>query len=373
MIHQRQKHFIFLWLAFVTAMLSTGCTPIDTEAVTASPKSEAIGNDRLLGAYYFGAGYFTLVPENIRGDLEAMKALGTDIICIGITESDIKYNEGNIRFIIEEAHQRDMQVFAVPSRMAGITAGQPIEPPLFGYHYPETAVLRKDGTPVVRKTHGILSSFYHPEVKNYFIKTTSKMLDQFELDGIIWDEPKSTWWEWQDFSELALKDNPEGDYVKYMEDFAAFFSDINAELKAQQPDLTIVHFDEACRDDTVVNISATIRHLDYFGTDGKPFPLTKTENITNRDTKVLPKYGERYLKAGRENDLKTMMLVENQRMSKEEVDKMDAALPDILKMDVDLLLYYYYGFYDEAPEYKMDVIRKHIPKFKSHLPDQAKH
>jgi hypothetical protein len=359
------KQSFLLCLALFAGLLTQSCNPTEPEAETAVPANPSKDSDRLLGAYYFGAGYFTLVPKNIRHDMDEMKGLGTDIVCIGITESDINYNEGNIRFIIEEAHQRDMQVFAVPSRMAGITAGQPIEPPLFGYHHPETAVLRKDGTPVVRKTHGILSSFYHPEVKNYFIETTSKMLEQFDLDGIIWDEPKSTWLEWQDFSELALKDNPEGDYVKYMEDFADFFSDINAELKARQPDLTIVHFDEACRDDTVVNVSATIRHLDYFGTDGKPYPLTKTENITNRDTKVLPKYGERYLKAGRENDLKTMMLVENQRMSKAEVDKMDVALPGILKMDADLLLYYYYGFYDEAPEYKMDVIRKHIPKFKN--------
>ena len=338
-----------------------------------TPKSQAVetpnmestpDNGRLLGAYYFGAGYFTLVPYNIRHDLDEMKSWGTDVVCIGITESDIKYNEGNIRFIIEEAHERGMQVFAVPSRMAGITAGQPIEPPLFGYHHPETAVLRKDGTPVVRRTHGILSSFYHPEVKAYFIETTSEMLEKFALDGIIWDEPKSTWWEWQDYSELALKDNPEGDYVKYLEDFADFFSDINAELKAQKPDLTIVHFDEACRDDSVVNISATIEHLDYYGTDGKPYPLTKTENITNRDKKVLPRYGERYLKAGRENGLKTMMLVENQRLSKEQVVKMDKTFPQILQMDVDFLIYYYYGFYDEAPEYKMEVIKKYLPKFK---------
>ncbi|RMG54346.1 MAG: hypothetical protein D6722_29130 [Bacteroidetes bacterium] len=190
------------------------------------------------------------------------------------------------------------------------------------------------------------------------------MPDQFKLDGIIWDEPKSTWWEWQDFSELALRDNPEGDYVKYLEDFAAFFSEINAALKALKPDLTIVHFDEACRDDSVVNISATIEHLDFFGTDGKPFPLTKTENIANRDKKVLPHYGERYLQAGRENGLKTMMLVENQRLSREEISRMDATFPQILEMDVDLLLYYYWGFYDEDPEYKMEVIRRHVPRFK---------
>jgi hypothetical protein len=30
-----------------------------------------------------------------------------------------------------------------------------------------------------------------------------------------------------------------------------------------------------------------------------------------------------------------------------------------------LLGAYYYGFYDEDPEYKMEVIRKHVPKFKN--------
>ncbi|RMG54347.1 MAG: hypothetical protein D6722_29135 [Bacteroidetes bacterium] len=126
--------------------LLAACSPPNQPAEAPSNKHP----NRLLGAYYFGAGYFTLVPENIRHDLDEMKKLGPDIVCIGITESDIKYNDGNIRFIIAAAHQRGMQVFAVPSRMAGITAGQPIEPPLFGYHHPETAARRRDGTPVVR-------------------------------------------------------------------------------------------------------------------------------------------------------------------------------------------------------------------------------
>ncbi|MCR9099220.1 MAG: hypothetical protein NXI25_04665 [bacterium] len=164
------KTSILLCVALLTGLISPGCNPTEPKAETAVPTAPSKDNGRLLGAYYFGSGYFTLVPENIRHDLDEMKALSTDIVCIGITEGDTKYNEGNIRFIIEEAHQRDMQVFAVPSRMAGITAGQPIEPPLFGYHHPETAVLRKDGTPVVRKTHGILSSFYHPEVKTTSLK-----------------------------------------------------------------------------------------------------------------------------------------------------------------------------------------------------------
>ncbi len=331
-----------------------------------SPKHE--DSSKLLAAYYFGAGYFTLVPENIRHDLDDMKSLGTDIICIGVTENDIDINTGNIQFIVDEAHKRGMRVFVVPSRMAGITAGQPVEPPLFGYHFPHTATLRKDGTPIVRKRHGILSSFYHPEVKTYFIETTKKMISTWDIDGIIWDEPKSTFIGWQDFSERALKNNPDSSYVVYMQDFASFFSDINQEIKSMNPEITIVHFDEACRNDTVIEVSATIKNLDYYGTDGKPYPKKYSPHTGNRATKVLPFYGEKYLKAARNNGLKTMMLVENQRLSLEEVTRMDETFPEILHMDVDLLIYYYYGFFNEAQEKNMQVIRKYIPEFKTNKP-----
>lgn len=362
---------LFFITLLATASYLYSCVPSadnkENQSLVAAEESSSTNastNGRLLGAYYFGAGYFTLVPANVRNDLDEMKKLGTDIICIGITQNDLKYNRDNIRFIVEESHQREMKVFAVPSRIAGITAGQPMEPPLFGYHHPHTATIRRDGTPIVRKSHGILSSFYHPEVKNHFIEVTSQMIQDWEIDGIIWDEPKSTFIDWQDFSPLALKNNPDASYVKYIQDFVAFFSDINAELKKIRPDLTIVHFDEACRNDTVVQESAKIKHLDYYGTDGRPYPLTKTKNITNRDTKVLPYYGERYLKAGRNNGVKTMMLVENQYLVGEQNEKMAKAFPDILKMDVDLLLYYYYGFYRNDTEESMDIIRKYIPQFK---------
>lgn len=319
----------------------------------------------MLGAYYFGAGYFTLVPENIRHDLDDMKSLGTDVICIGITENDIEINTGNIKFIVEESHKRGMKVFAVPSRMAGITAGQPVEPPLFGYHNPHTVAIRKDGTPVVRKRHGILSSFYHPEVKEYFVDIVGRMTDSFNIDGIIWDEPKSTVPEWQDHSKLALENNPDTSFVKYMHDFADFFSEVNAKIKAKKPDLTIVHFDEACRDDTVIEVSATIQHLDYFGADGKPYPSKYSPHTGNRATKVLPHYGEKYLKAGRKNGLRTMMLVENQLLSHEEVKRMEDTFPQILEMDVDLLIYYYYGFFNEAQDENMRVVRKFVKQFAS--------
>ena len=79
---------------------------------------------------------------------------------------------------------------------------------------------------------------------------------------------------------------------------------------------------------------------------------------------MLPVYGEKYLKAGRENGKKTMMLVENQYLSGKQNQYMDETFPQILKMDVDLLLYYYYGFYKDDTEEGMDIIEKHIKNFK---------
>lgn len=363
-INKTMKH---LFLVTIIAIALASCTsPSTNSGSEKSEKSEskAANSDKLLGAYYFGAGYFTLVPDNIRRDLDEMKELGTDFVCIGITENDINYNDANIKFIVEESHKRGMGVYAVPSRMAGITAGQPVEPPLFGYHHPHTVTIKKDGTPVVRSAHGILSSFYHPEVKDYFINLTSKMVTEFNLDGIIWDEPKSTFIEWQDFSELALKNNPDSSYVKYMEDFAGFFSDINAELKKVKPELQIVFFDEACRNDTVVEVCATIEHLDYYGTDGHPYPQEKSEHTGNRSRKVLPCWGERYLETGRKNGVKTMMLIENHRLTGDQLDYTEETLPDIINYDLDMLIYYYYGFYKDDTERNMDIIRKNIRKFK---------
>ncbi|MEM9680237.1 MAG: hypothetical protein AAF901_07920 [Bacteroidota bacterium] len=354
---QISRGSFYLYIILFSCLVFS-CNP--TQEETGQPSNP----DKLLGAYYFGAGYFTMVPDNVRHDLDEMKSLGTDIVCIGITENDIKYNEANIKFIVEEAHQREMQVFAVPSRMAGITAGQPIEPPLFGYHHPHTATIRKDGTPIVRKAHGILSSFYHPEVKAYFLDMTNTMIKNFNLDGIIWDEPKSTFIDWQDFSPLALENNPDSSYVKYIEDFVDFFSEINLELKKQRPDLTIVHFDEACRNDTVITQGAKIKGLDFYGADGHPYPTEKSEHVGNRATKVIPVYGEKYLKAGRDNGLKTMVLIENQFLSGAQLDHWEATMPEILEMDIDLVLYYYYGFYKDDTERNMNIVREFIPQFK---------
>jgi len=319
-------------------------------------------NHKLVGAYYFGAGYFTLVPDNIKRDISEMKKMGTDVICITATEGDITDNKSNIQFIIKTIHANGMKVFIVPSNLAAITAGQPLEPSIFPYHHLNTWVINKDSTKKIRRLSGAVCSFYYPEVKQYFKDIVKQIMDTFKVDGIVWDEPKSTYW--QDFSLLALENNKDGDFVKYMQDYAAFFSEINKYIKSINPNIIIVQFDEACRNDTVVNESAKIKNIDYFGTDGCPYFTAESPYKGNRATKVLPVFGERYFKAARNNNHKTFALIENQYLTLEEVKSMEKNIDYISSMDVDFLVYYYYGFYDGNSDYKMQVVNKIIEKFR---------
>lgn len=116
----------------------------------------------------------------------------------------------------------------------------------------------------------------------------------------------------------------------------------------------------------MVEESAKMKHLDYFGTDGKPWPRSASPlgTETERSKKVIPKYGERFFEEARKNGLKTMALPENIKMVKSEYDLMEKHLPDILKLDMDMWVYYYYGRNHEDPERNMQIIKNNIKAFK---------
>ena len=324
---------------------------------------------RTLGAYYFRGGMFTCVPRNVRADLDEMATLGTDVVCLAVDYPDLGYNAANVGFLVDEIHARGMKAFFVPSRMAGITAGAPLTADVLGYRYPHTWTLNRDGTPAVRRAVGVICSFYYPEVERHFVDVVGEMITRWAVDGIVWDEPKST--NWQDFSPVALAGNPDGDFRTYMRDYAAFFSRVNAALKQKRPDLCIVHFDEACRNDIVVEESAKIAGLDYFGVDGKPWPREASPETGERATKVIHHYGERYLRHARAHGLGSFALVENQQFSNAVYPLYEQHVFDLLHMDIDFLVYYYYGFHEDDPERNMAITRRFITQFKSHTPRRS--
>lgn len=316
---------------------------------------------KTVAAYYLRAGMFTQNPDNLKRDLDLMKSWGTDILCISMHYVQLKRAGINTDRIAREARERGMDFYIIPARVAGLTAASPIVSFFTAYH-PEALSLKRDGTPHLRSQQGPIGSFYHPETIQYVKAFVLEILDKWDVDGLVWDEPKCTWW--QDFSPLALKHNPDGDFRTYIQDMAAFFSDINKEIKAKKKDCQIVHFDEAVRSIEVVEESAKIQHMDFFGCDGKPWPGNFPLDSEKGTPKNLFDNGERYLKEARKNNTGSFYLVENFNLDKRKNDLLERHLPKVIDMDIDMLGYYFYGSGLTQPERTMAITAKHLKAFK---------
>ncbi|MGB3852437.1 MAG: hypothetical protein WA958_21150 [Tunicatimonas sp.] len=223
--------------------------------------------DKLLNAYYFRAHMYTMVPRQVREDMQWMADLGTDVVSVAVLEQDLFAAVENIEIICQEAERVGMQVFAVPSHRGGMFAGAPKVPSLFSVKNPQTWVLQKDCTPKISKVSGVTSSVHYPETYDFFCESLAKVLDTWPIRGIMWDEPKSYDY---DYSPRAIeklgKDAPLEAHRKATADFHGW---LNQFIKENYPDTTTCLFEQAHKGELIPTV-AQIPYLDYLGCDGRP-------------------------------------------------------------------------------------------------------
>ncbi len=325
-----------------------------------NPKNNTSG---ILNAYYFRAHTYTMVPKQIREDLDWMAAHGTDVVSVAVLEQDLFAAVENIAFICNEAEKRNMSVFAVPSRWGGLVAGAPKVPSIFTCQNPQTWVLNKDGS--IRKSgvSGCISSIHSPETFDFITSTVEKMLKLWNLKGIIWDEPKTLA---LDYSPQALKNmgktpTPE----QQIEANIGFYSKVNSFTKEISKNITTNLFLYASISTPVIEQCTRIKHLDFFGCDGRPWYNTDGGKQEGKGKVLLgDDGGERFLKIARQNKLNSLWLIENHNMESADIQKLKKRLPEVIAQKPDHLIYYYYPRNLEKPEEIMHLIGKHIKNFK---------
>lgn len=310
--------------------------------------------DLLLNAYYFRAHMYTMVPHQIKEDMKTMAAAGTKVVSIAVLEQDLWAGNHNIKTICEYAAQEGMEVWGVPSRWGGLVAGAPKVPSMFSTTHPDTWMLRKDGTPLIRATtSGVVSSIHHPDTLQFFCETGDKVLSEFPLTGLIWDEPKYIGT--KDYSEAAQHAlGADSTYEERVEHYARFFTQVNHYLK-ERHNVQLSMFLQAESDDTMVSGMAEIGGLDYFGCDGRPWSIKDGGQLEAKD-KTLLDQGHRFLEAARRNDVKSLLLVENHNLPARDLPLLEKGLPEVLAMKPDQLIYYYYPRNVEEPEKAMDIM-----------------
>lgn len=331
----------------------------------AAPQRFSIANqpsDKLLNAYYFRAHMYTMVPRQVREDMEWMADLGTDVVSVAVLEQDLFAAVENIEIICQEAERVGMQVFAVPSRWGGMFAGAPKVPSLFSVKNPQTWVLQEDGTPKISSVTGVISSVHYPETYEFFCESLAKALELWPIRGIMWDEPKSYGY---DYSPKAVeKLGQDAPLEAHWQATADFHGRLNQFIKENYPDITTCLFEQAHKSRLIQTV-AQIPYLDYLGCDGRPWYRTDGGKDESNGKNLLgAEAGEQFLKVARQNDRKTLWLIENHNLATKDIALMDQRLPEVLSHDVDQLIYYYYPRSVAEPDRAMQVIARHVKNFK---------
>ncbi len=315
-----------------------------------------------LNAYYFRAHMYTMVPAQVRHDMQWMADLGTKVVSVAVLEQDLWAAVENLEIIANEASRVGMEVHIVPSRWGGLVAGAPKVPSLFSVHNPDTWMLEENGNPYRSKNSGVISSVHAEKTLDFVIESMYKAIDLWGIKGVIWDEPKT--FNKIDYSKNALEQL--GHTPDREESIAAnvsFYSAINKAIKERDAAFTTSLFLPADKEADIINQAATITDLDYFGCDGRPWAPEDGGKLESSG-KVLLKNGERFISAARNNNKHTLWLIENHNMLDEDAKLMDKRMPEVISKDIDQYIYYYYPRNLETPDFIMDTLKKHLKEIK---------
>ncbi|MEL7247149.1 MAG: hypothetical protein AAFO03_01980 [Bacteroidota bacterium] len=354
----------FTQLGITTALgwASTGCR-------LTIPKKVKPQRPSMVNTLYYRANTFHYNPDHIKADLDWMAEHGTNALTMAISETDFGRADRNIATIVREAHARGIKVLFVTSRWAGIFAGAPKAPSLFAATHPHTWSLNENGQPYFHSS-GPICSIYYPEVYEFFTQQLDEAFNRWGLDGVMWDEPKAYQLDFAPqalaiLSEQAVMDSPYPTALElHVANYCDYISSLNDHLRQHYPDKLISFFAYPYLSDFFVDRAATIRHLDYFGADGRPYPNTEEPTELKGKKFLLGEgaIGFRYVAKAQEVGLKSMVLIENFKTKSVEYALLERYLDEIIPA-VDQFAYYYYPRSCAEPDYVMNLITRYLKKY----------
>ena len=320
----------------------------------------------MLSAYYFRAHMYTCVPHQIREDMEWMADAGTDAVVLGILEQDLHAAVENIERVASEARRVGMEMWVTPSRLGNLVAGCPKVPSIFSAMHHEAWAYDREGHPQLSFL-GPVASVHHPATFDFFCDTLFDVLKKFPVSGIIWDELKNL--SMMDYSQSAQNAIPADQIDRldaHVDATIAFFDRVGEALLSRYPELRISLFLEGTLDGYPVERCARMQNLHDFGCDGRPFALADQGSSDSGPTpakKCLCDHGPYFKELAQQTNKRSLYLIENHAMKDEDIAHMDKRLPEILGMEIDHLIYYYFPRSVQSPYRCMNTLRRHLQEY----------
>ncbi len=325
-------------------------------------------------AYYLNANMYTAVPRHVREDMAWMADVGTRFVCVGVLEQDLWAAHENLALIVEEVERAGMQVLAVPSRWAGLTAGAPKVPSMYSTLNPHTWMVDRRGrTGFAGKVSGVISSPLWPEVGEFFRTTLAELYRQHpRIAGVIIDEPKGFR---RDYSQKAVEVlGPDAPIAAHHGAMRDLLSDVCRFAKREWPEKLTIMFQQAHTDDEELAVSSTVESLDYYGVDGRPWTLAEDARMQATDEGqdggkgkvLLDGRGAKFIALAQAVPGRgSFFLIENHNLPASMLAAMDRHYPDVLDLRPDIAAYYYYPRNVAAPDKAMNIIRGHLKRHRA--------
>lgn len=319
---------------------------------------------RYLSAYYFMGTDLCMNPAHIREDMLFLAAHHYDAIHVAVHEQQLKGKPyPGLALIIREARRAGLEVFAIPSRWCGLIAGWPDLAGHFAASRPDVWMRKEDGSHVIKGFCGPLCSVHHPDVRDYMIDCTKRMMELYGFDGITWDELKTL--HETDYHPIALeKFGGPVSGEKQIEATLEIFEACNQMAKSINSKVRIVSFLYAHLDDAYMRPWAAVPGFDEIGPDGD-CARGEDEGRPPESNKVLIDHSPRFIEAAAENGKGTFALIETQFSTRERKKRTLMRLDEFLSLGINHIATYYRPLTREDDADPTDEISQRLRDWRS--------
>ena len=309
----------------------------------------------MVSAYLLDYQNFVCIPRQMEENFKEMADMGYDSICVTFSESEMQYSRRSFEIVVDTAHKCGLKVNVIPSRIAGRFAGAPLMPSRWLVSHPEFAVPDDYWLPA--------ACLEVPETREFVKSFMSTLINDYDLDGIIWDEPKAP----------TLISHHPATIAKYGENptmenmalgFCDFFEDITAHCHNLNPNLVQTLFCIKTEEEFFTSNIAKNPYIEYFGYDGNLCKQRRFHEEIAWSKYRIETAWERTLKECKDAGKKTFALVETMHTPREEHKNFEVNFENYLQnYHPDHLSVYYYAHNCDAPDEFNEIVKKVMKKY----------
>ncbi len=295
---------------------------------------------QLLTAYCIGYGNWTVIPHQWDECFGEMRDLGFDAVALTFSESEMKYARRTFEMQVAAAHRASLEVYVIPSRIGGRVAGAPLMGSIWLNDHPDIRL----------PEFNAIACAESPEFRQWSREFIEGVVSDYEVDGIIWDEPKiadHVTTHPEAVAALGADYGPED----ACRSFAELIGEWTAAARRIRPELVVSIFNMPKTNPVFTRMCAQLPGIDYAGYDGG---LSLQSYFHEKPTKHKPYLWEswpRTQKECAEAGCGSFALIENMLLPASEHSTFARNLEKYLDMaSPDHLSCYYYAHNNEAPE-----------------------